>query len=147
MGIWDDYKREERPRLSPGSYRVTIVSAEERESKAGNPMIVIGIQPNGSSVIINHYIVKNQYFNRNMTDFFDSFNIEEGDFVLPSWIGAVGAAKLKEDDQGYLTVSYFISQDRADRLPPWEGTVPERQTVTSIGEFSAIEDEDDDLPF
>lgn len=145
MSSWDDFKREERPRLSPGDYRVTIVSAEERTSKAGNPMIVIGLRPNGGSIIINHYIVKNQYFNRNMTDFFDSFNIDEGDFCFPSWIGAVGAAKLKEDDQGYLKVSYFISQDRADKLPPWEGEIPERQTVTDMG-FSESED-DGELPF
>ena len=93
MGNWDDYRREERPRLSPGDYRVEIVSVEEKESKAGNPMLVIGIQPNGNKIIIYHYIVKNEWFNRNMTDFFDSFNIDDGDFTLPTWIGPVGAAR------------------------------------------------------
>lgn len=147
MSNWDDWKREERPRLSPGDYRVTIVSVEERESRAGNPMIVVGVRPNGSSMTIYHYIVKNQYFNRNMTDFFDSFNIDEGDFAFPTWIGAVGAAKLKEDDQGYLKVAYFIKQGKADNLPPWEGKVPERQTISQIGDFGEIDDEDEDLPF
>lgn len=106
-------------------------------------MLVIGVRPNGSDVIINHYIVKNEYFNRNMTDFFDSFNIDDGDFTLPTWIGAVGAARLKEDDQGYLKVHYFINKDRAEKLPPWEGKFPERQTLTKIDE---IED-DGDIPF
>ena len=52
MGNWDDYRREERERLKPGNYRVEIVSAEETESKKGNPMLVIGIRPNGSNITI-----------------------------------------------------------------------------------------------
>ena len=132
MSNWDSYRREERPRLAPGDYRVEIVSVEEKESKAGNPMLVIGVQPNGSKIIIYHYIVKNEWFNRNMTDFFDSFNIDDGDFTLPTWIGAVGAARLKEDDKGYLKVQYFISEDRAEKLPPWKGEMPERQELTKL---------------
>lgn len=143
MSNWDSYQREERPRLSPGDYRVEIVSVEEKESKAGNPMLVIGVQPNGSKIIIYHYIVKNEWFNRNMTDFFDSFNIDDGDFTLPTWIGAVGAARLKEDDKGYLKVQYFISEDRAEKLPPWEGEMPERQELTRLED---IEDESE-LPW
>ena len=143
MGNWDDYRREERPRLSPGDYRVEIVSVEEKNSKAGNPMLVIGVQPNGSKIIIYHYIVKNEWFNRNMTDFFDSFNIDDGDFTLPTWIGAVGAARLKEDDKGYLKVQYFISEDRAEKLPPWEGKMPERQELTKLDD---VED-DGELPW
>ena len=143
MSNWDSYRREERPRLAPGDYRVEIVSVEEKESKAGNPMLVIGIQPNGSKIIIYHYIVKNEWFNRNMTDFFDSFNIDDGDFTLPTWIGAVGAARLKEDDKGYLKVQYFISEDRAEKLPPWEGEMPERQELTKLDD---VED-DGELPW
>ena len=143
MGNWDDYRREERERLAPGNYRVEIVSAEETESRAGNPMLVIGIRPNGSKITIKHYIVKNEYFNRNMTDFFDSFDIDDGDFTLPTWVGAVGAAKLKEDDQGYLKVQYFLSQERAEKLPPWDGPLPERQELVQLKE---VED-DGDLPW
>lgn len=143
MSNWDDYKREERTRLTPGDYRVEIVSVEEKESKAGNPMLVIGVRPNGSGITIHHYIVKNQWFNRNMTDFFDSFNIEDGDFELPTWVGAVGAARLKEDDKGYLKVQYFISEDRAEKLPPWQGNMPERQEMTKLEEI----DDDGELPW
>ena len=143
MGNWDDYRREERDRLAPGNYRVEIVSVEETESRAGNPMLVIGIRPNGSKITIKHYIVKNEYFNRNMTDFFDSFNIDDGDFTLPTWVGAVGAAKLKEDDRGYLKVQYFLSQERAEKLPPWDGPLPERQELVQLKE---VED-DGDLPW
>ena len=75
MSIFDGYRREERKRTEPGDYRVSIVGVEEKESQAGNPMLVVAIQPNGSDIRINHYIVKNEYFNRNLTDLFDSFGI------------------------------------------------------------------------
>lgn len=143
MSSWDDYRREERPRLTPGDYRVEIVSVEEKVSKAGNPMLVIGVRPNGSNITINHYIVKNDWFNRNMTGFFDSFNIDDGDFTLPTWIGAVGAARLKEDDKGYLKVQYFINEDRAEKLPPWDGPMPERQELTKLDDIG----DDGDLPW
>lgn len=106
-------------------------------------MLVIGIRPNGSNITIKHYIVKNEWFNQNMTEFFDSFNIDDGDFTLPTWVGAVGAAKLKEDDQGYLKVQYFLDQDRAAKLPPWEGPMPERQELVQLKEV----DDDEDLPW
>ena len=144
MSNWDSYQREERPRLTPGDYRVEIVSVEEKESKAGNPMLVIGVRPNGSNIIINHYIVQgNEWTNRNLTEFFDSFNIDDGDFELPTWVGAIGAARLKEDDNGYLKIQYFISENRAEKLPPWEGKMPQRQELTKLED---IED-DGDLPW
>ena len=59
------------------------------------------------------------------------------------WVGCVGAARLKEDENGYLEVAWFIDSRRAEKLPPWRGDVPERQTVT---DFTPVES-DDDLPF
>ena len=150
MSTWDDWSREEAPRLEPGDYRVEITAVEETESKAGNPMIVVTVRPNGSNINIKHYIVKNQYFNRNMTDFFDSFNIDEGDFNFPTWVGAIGAAKLAEDENGYLKVRWFISESKAERLPPWQGRMPERQTITTIGAtcgFVDVSPDEDEFPF
>ena len=69
--------------------------------------------------------------------------MEDGDITRPSWVGAVGAAKLKEDDQGYLKVQYFLSQERAEKLPPWDGPLPERQELVQLKE---VED-DGDLPW
>lgn len=108
-------------------------------------MLVVTVQPNGSTMRIKHYIVKNDYFNRNMTQLFDSFNIDEGDFNLMTWVGAVGAARLKTDDRGYLKVAWFIRKNKAEELPPWVGEMPERVTVDSSG-FAEI-DQPDDLPF
>ena len=80
MGIFDDFVREEAPRLEPGDYRVEITDVEETVSKSsGNPMLVITVKPNNVNIRIKHYIVKNEYFNRNLTEFYNSFNISFGD--------------------------------------------------------------------
>lgn len=145
MSNWD-YTRENSTRLSPGDYRVAIVDVQETTSKSsGSPMIVVTVQPNGSNIKIQNYIVKNEYFNRNMTQFFDAFpQIKEGDFNMLGWVGCVGAARLKEDENGYLKVAWFISEKKAEKLPAWVGDAPERQTVTDGFE---VVGSDDDLPF
>lgn len=145
MSFFDGYKREERSRLVPGDYRVAITEVEETTSRNGNPMLVVTVQPNGSEIHIKHYLVKNEYFNRNLTDLLDSFGLGEN-FDILTWVGAVGAAKLVEDENGYLKVRYFLSPERAEKLPPWQGKEPERQEVSSLGDGFEMLD-DDDLPF
>ena len=145
MSDWE-YKREEASRLSAGDYRVAIVDAQNGISKtSSNPMITVTVQPNGSNIKIHSYIVKNEYFNRNATQFFDAFpQIDEGDFNLLGWVGCVGAARLKEDENGYIKVAWFLDAKRAEKLPPWQGEMPERQTVTAL---DGAEEVDEDLPF
>ena len=145
MSFFDGYKREERSRLVPGDYRVAITEVEETTSRNGNPMLVVTVQPNGSGIHIKHYLVKNEYFNRNLTELLDSFGLGEN-FDTLTWVGAVGAAKLVEDENGYLKVRYFLSPERAEKLPPWQGKEPERQEVSSLGDGFEMLD-DDDLPF
>lgn len=144
MSNWADYVPEEAPRLSPGDYRCEVVGVEETVSKAGNPMIVVTVMPNGSTIKIKHYMVKNQYFNRNITEFFDSFGIERGDFNLLGWVGAVGAAKFVKDENDYLKVRWFLKPGQAKDLPEWVGPKPKRQTVT---DFAELDDSDGELPF
>jgi hypothetical protein len=144
MSNWSDYKREETPHAQPGNYRCVILAAEESVSKtSGTPMIIITLQPNGLTAKIKNYIVKNQYFNKNMTSFFDAFpSIGEGNFNLLEWVGAIGAGKFDIDENGYLKLKWFLSPKQAENLPEWQGEKPERQTVSSL----SIAD-DDDLPF
>ena len=151
MGNWDSYRREENERASAivGKRRVVITDASEGVTGAsskvpGTPQIIIKLRPSGCRFSITYRIQKNDYFNRKMTEFFDAFpEIEEGDFNFLSWIGAEGAAMLKEGNNGYTEVSYFIDPVRAADLPPFEGEKPPKQTITTL-----TDDEDDSgLPF
>ena len=145
MGIFDDFVREEAPKLEPGNYRVAITDVEEATSKSsGKPMLVIHMRPNGTKITVRHYIVKNDYFNRNMTDLYDCFGIDCGDKNILGWVGAIGGAKLIEDENGYLKVKHLLSPDKQKNLPPWQGEKPERQEITFLDENG---EPDDDLPF
>lgn len=152
MSVWDDFQREDREGGSKvtGRLRCVIVDVEEATSKSsGLPMIVITVRPSGTTFKIKNWLVHNEHFNRNATDFFDAFpEIGVGNFNFIEWVGAMGAANFVEDDNGYLKVKYWISAEKAENLPPFEGERPERQTVTvipSIEEESA--DGSDDLPW
>lgn len=147
MADWN-YTREEREPTSniTGKLRCVITAVEEATSKtSGNPMIVVSVRPSGCRFTVKNYIVKNERFNRNMTDFFDAFpTIGEGNFDFLTWVGAMGAANFGEDERGYLKIKWWIAANKADSLPPFEGDIPEQQSVSTLTE---LEGDDGDLPF
>ncbi len=148
MSTWDDYQREEREESAKvtGRLRCVIVDVEETESKtSGLPMIIVSVRPSGTVFKVKSYIVKNEHFNRNMTQFFDAFpEIPDGNFNFIEWFGCEGAAMFDLDDRGYMKVKYWIDAGRAEILPPFEGEKPEKQTVTTLTEDA---DPEDGLPF
>lgn len=150
MSTWDDYQREEREESAKvtGRLRCVIVDVEETESKtSGLPMIVVSVRPSGTVFKVKSYIVKNEFFNRNMTQFFDAFpEIGDGNFNFIEWIGCEGAAMFDLDDRGYMKVKYWIDAVRAEILPPYEGEKPEKQTVTTLTD-AEDDGESDGLPF
>ena len=151
LSIWDGFNREEKERESAvtGKHRVVIVEADEsvtgpNSKSPGTPMVVIKLRPSGRRFTVTHRIVKNDYFNRNMTQFFDAFpEIPFGEQNMLLWVGAEGAAMFKEDANGYTQVQYFLSPERAANLPPFEGETPERVTLTTLDD----PEDDDELPF
>ena len=152
MSNWNDFQREENERESAvtGKHRVVITEVSEgvtgpNSKNPGTPVIIVKVRPSGRRFSVTYRLIKNEWFNRNATQFFDAFpEIKFGDFSFLSWVGAEGAAMFKQDDRGYTQVSYFLSPERAADLPPFEGDKPERQTVTSLDDDA---DPDDDLPF
>ena len=146
MSIITGYQRQEQastPRV--GKLRCAIVDVQESTSKAsGRPMLVVTVQPSNSKAQVKTYIVKNDNFNRNLTQLYDAFpSIPEGSDNFVEWIGAIGAADFAIDDRGYLKVKWFVTPDKVANLPPFEGDVPQQQLVTKIGDDVA----EDGLPF
>ena len=145
MAEWNYTHEEVQREVKTGIRRCVIVAAEEGISKtSGNPMIIVTVTPSGSTAKIKTYIVKNERFNRNMTEFFTAFpSIAEGNFNFIEWVGAMGAADFKLDENGYLKVKWFVAPARAEHLPPFEGDKPVQQTVET---FEPVASEDD-MPF
>ena len=148
MNVWEDYSREEREESAKvtGRLRCVITDVEETESKtSGLPMIVITVRPSGTVFKVKSYLVHNDKFNRNATQFFDAFpEIGDGNRNYIEWIGCEGAANFVEDDNGYLEVKSLVFPREAESLPPFEGDKPQRVTVTKIDD---PEDSDEEMPW
>lgn len=146
--MWE-FKREETvfESIPAGDHRVAIESAEKARSKAGNDMLVIKLAVSGYPSSLWHYIVfldeHPEITNRKLTELFDSFAIEDGNFNLPSYVGKVGAAHVKIDENGYPKVAWFIHKKKQETLPAWKGEAP--KPVVGPGGFVPVADEQ--LPF
>lgn len=138
------FKREEAEfeEIPEGRYRVAIVGAEMAVSSKGNDMLVIKLLVNGTKRNLWNYITflddRPEITNRMLTQLFDSFGIEDGDFNLNGYIGKMGGCQVKHDQDGRAKVSYFLSKKQQETLPPWKGEVPK---------FTPVEGDDDDLPW
>ena len=143
------FKREEAefPEIPEGRYRCVISGAEMAVSKrSGNDMLVIKLTVSGTKSSLWNYITflddKPEITNRMLTQFFDSFGIEDGDFNLAGYVGRAGGIQVKHDDDGRARVHYFLSKKQQADLPPFKGEVPQPQQ----GGFKEL-DNDEKLPF
>ena len=123
----NDYTENSFKPIPVGDYRVRIASAEEQTSQAGNQMIKLILNVSGYNSTIWHWIVfmpdKKELTNQKLGELWNSFGIQQGNFNLQSWVGKVGAAKVKHEDRNGETnakIAYFISKDRQDKLPAWQ---------------------------
>ena len=138
------FKREETEfeELAEGRYRVMIVDSEMAVSKNGNDMLVIKMLVSGTNRNLWNYITflddRPEITNRMLTQFFDSFGIDDGNFNLKSYLGKVGGCQVKHDQDGRARVQYFLSKKQQEALPPWEGVAPK---------FEDLGSDEGDLPF
>lgn len=142
-----DYEEQSFKPVPIGDHRVRIASAEEQTSSKGKQMIKLVLEVSGYSSTIWHYIVfmpdNQKLTNQKLGELWNSFGIQQGNFNLNSWVGKVGAAKVKHEDyngESNAKIAYFINKDRQDKLPAWQepnGTPASTQGFTPV----------DDLPF
>lgn len=148
-----DYKREESQTFKPipeGSYRIRIKSAEKAVSSKGNDMLTLQFEVSGYNSLLFHHIVflteHPEITNGKLTQFFDSFkDIEDGNFDMKTWIGKVGACKVKHEEYNgdmQAKISYFIKADKQGDLPAWEE--PQKKADS---EFMDVPKDSGDLPF
>jgi hypothetical protein len=109
-----------------GEYRVRIASAEEAVSLNNNPMIKLTLDVSGYNSTILHNVMfladKQELTNQKLGELFNSFGIQPGNLNIASWIGKVGAAKVKHEPyngEDRAKVAYFINKDRQDKLAAW----------------------------
>lgn len=110
-----------------GKHRVRVESAEECTSSKGNDMIKVVMQVSGMAAKLFHYIVfmpdNTQLTNTKLAEFWDSFGIPKGNLSTGSWVGKIGACKVKHEEyngEPSAKVSYFLRKKDQDVLPAWQ---------------------------
>lgn len=144
-----DYEETNFKPIPVGDHRVRIASAEEQVSSSGRQMIKLVLEVSGYNSTIWHFVVfmpENQKLtNQKLGELWNSFGIQQGNFNLNSWVGKVGAAKVKHEEYNGETsakIAYFINKDRQDKLPAWK-----EPKGVSLGGFDETPVVMDDLPF
>lgn len=156
---WDNYTYQ-KPQFEdnkPGNYRCVILGAEVTTSKkSGNRMLVISVRPSGTRATVKSYIVDNDYFDSNFSQFLDAFpQIKESGSASPdncfAWRGAVGAVKLNVNEDGYFEAKWFLAPEKAEDLPEfvWKARDDEPQEMPVFQELTELTNDDDesDIPF
>ena len=138
------YKREESTSnfevIPEGRYRAVIDSAEKAVSQKGNDMLVLKMSVSGQLSSIWYYIPfledRPEITNRMLTQLFDSFDIEEGNFNLASYTGKAGSINVKHDEEGRAKINYLLTKKQQDELPPYVSAkdVPLKVTAPVIDE-------------
>ena len=143
-----DYEETSFKPIPVGEHRMRIAAAEEQTSGNGRQMIKLVLEVSGYNSTIWHYIVfmpENQKLtNQKLGEFWNSFGIPQGNFNLQSWIGKVGAGKVKHEEyngESNAKVAYFISKSKQDKLPAWQ----EPNNASVISDFIPVDN--GDLPF
>ena len=139
---------DEYPIVPEGKHRVVIISAEKAVSKtSGNDMLVIKMLVSKYKSHVWVYIPflddRPEITNRMLTQMFDCFQIEEGNFDLNSYIGKAGGIEIKHEEYDGKTTAkfrYFLRHKEVEKLPPFEGEVP-------VAHYDAIPDAFEDDPW
>lgn len=145
-----EYEENSFKPIPVGEHRVRIASAEEQTSSKGNPMIKLVLQVSGYNSTIWHFIVfmpsNTKLTNQKLGELWNSFDIPQGDFNLNTWVGKVGAAKVKHEDyegEPQPKIAYFIAKNRQDSLPAWVEPSNGGVIKPSLTEIS----QEDELPW
>lgn len=134
-----DYKETEYSsvfEVADGDHRIKIVSAEEGKTKNNIPMIIVNyaVQDSNGVNYIDRYVA-GEYFDKNITRFFDAFGIPRGNFVYSSWIGKLATARFEhriseyQDQSGQIKSSNKAELTRLYTEPPAVGAAPVQQTA------------------
>ena len=104
--MWmNDYKPEEYSKsfdVADGDHVVVIYKVENKVSKNGSHMHEVTYMVKDSNgVPFIDRIVEGEYYNKNMTRFFDAFHIQRGDFNFNNWLNKKAYAHFEHKQETF----------------------------------------------
>ena len=116
-------------RIENGDYPLTILDVQMGYTQQGVPKILLDLGIDGVTFTVHYSLVKNEYFNKNATRFFDAFGIPRGNFNYGTWIRHRGMGRLERNEKGYMDLKYFIMPGTGSTppKPPLQQSAPAQQ--------------------
>lgn len=121
-----DFEEKSFEVIPVGDHRFRIEEANETKSSKGNPMIKVTLAVSGKNSKLFHNInfmpdnVK--LTNQLLGEFWTSFGIQLGNLNVSTWIGKVGAGRVKHEiynGENQAKIAYFKNPKQAEKLPAW----------------------------
>ena len=141
------------PVIPVGDHRIRFAKIEEVKSKTGKDMLKIEFDVSGYASKIFYYFVfddstpeARKRTNGNLMKIFDSFGIEVGNMNFQSWIGKVGACRIKHeiyDGRTNAKISYFKLKKDQIYMSEWV----EKSNSNSGQTMQTVDFNPDDLQF
>ena len=151
----EDYQPEDYGvALREGEYTAVIKEARERRSKIDLRMIEVIMEIEGARFF--HYLVEGEYFNRNVTRFFNTFSIPFYNFEYAEWLGKTGIVEIskgapKADGKVYMEIKKLIpstaNQSAPTRTQPPNQYAPSRPMPPPNQYAPSDKNFFDDVPF
>jgi len=110
MSIFSGYQPKEygMPEIEKGEHKLKIMSVVNKLSANNNEMLEIKLINNDRHEF-RFYIVKGDYFDQNLTRFFDCFRIDYNSTDIRAWLGKVGKAYIdKNKDNDFMGIKWLI---------------------------------------
>lgn len=122
-----DYEETNFAPIPIGNHRCRIADIEETQSKSCNDMLKITLDVSGQNGTLWYYLVflpdNAKMTNQKLGELWNSFGIEQGNMNFKSWIGKVGACRVKHEiyeGENQARLHYFIKRDKQSELPAWK---------------------------
>jgi hypothetical protein len=118
--------------IAKGEHEVRIISVEERKSRNDNLMLAVKLETElGNTLFYN--IIKNHWFNKNMTRFMDCFHIPVNVLNMQLWLNRkdrvyVDKGELRDDGKQFMEIKYLIVPQGGQKTQP-EKRVPNTTLV------------------
>ncbi|EFW38783.1 hypothetical protein [Treponema phagedenis] len=131
--------------FQPGEWECIITKATETLSRTGKAMVEMGFSIAGQGEL-RYWLVDDQSSqeawertNKNITRFFDCFNIPRGNFNVQSWLGAKGRIYIDKSEPNNDGKQFFEVQRLIAEKPQTNGYPQQRQQPQNPQAYQAYQ--------
>lgn len=151
MGFINNYQYEDYSKtfdVEDGDHTVIIMGAQVKPTQTGKQMIEVSllVPKANNSIYIERY-VEGDYFNQNLSKFFDAFGLKAGNFNFATWVKKTGTGHFIHKEETFINkqgMQQTVNKCRMQYLlvpekEQFSEDIPYQQTQPQFPQFSAQE--------